>query len=83
MPWNITLLLSLISVQTFVCILMIIVLVLIHPITSAVHSTLDDISLIIPEMNDTLTDVKKLVPQMKHMIGIIQKICISVNCNQV
>lgn len=79
-PWNITLLLSILSVQGFVCILMIVVVALIHPIASTVHSTLDDVSVIIPEMNTTLTDVKELIPQMKHMIYIINKICISVNC---
>lgn len=83
MPWNITLLLSILSIQGFVCILMIVVVALIHPITSTVHSTLGDVSIIVPEMNNTLTDVKELIPQMKHMISMINEICISVNCNKV
>lgn len=80
MPWNITLILSVLSIQAFTCILMIVVVVLLHPVVSSVHSTLDDVTIIIPEMNATVTDVKQLIPQMKHMMYIIDKICKSVNC---
>ena len=81
-PWNITLLLSIISVQACTCILMIVVVALIHPVVTTVHSTLDDVTVLLPEMNATLTDVKDLIPNVKHMIYLINKICISVNCRQ-
>ena len=80
MPWNITLLLSVLSVQAFVCILMIVIVALIHPVVNTVHSTLDDVTILLPEMNATLTDVKDLIPNVEHMIYLINKICISVNC---
>lgn len=76
MPWNITLLLSLLCVQMFNCMFTIVIVVLMHPIASSVYSTLDDINTIIPEINNTLYDVK-------NVVNIIDSICDSVGCSRV
>jgi len=80
MPWNITILLTILSLQAVVCILMVVVVALIHPVMTTVHSTLGDVTVLVPEMNATLTDVKELIPQMKNMIHTVNRICTSVAC---
>lgn len=69
MPWNIALILSVLGVQLCMGILMIVTVVLIHPIASSVHATLDD--------------VNTLLPDIKQMVQTVHGICISVGCDQV
>ena len=83
MPWNITLLLSLLCMQMFNCMFTIVIVVLMHPIASSVYSTLDDINIIIPEMNSTLYDVKILLPAIKNAANTLDSICDSVGCSRV
>ena len=83
MPWNITLLLTLVTMHTFICIFCIAIVVLIHPIASSVYSTLDDINIIIPEINSTLYDVQLLLPSVRHAAKTLDSICNSVGCSRV
>lgn len=76
MPWNITLLLSILSIQCLSCMFTIVITALTHTVTSSLYSTLDDIHILLPEMNSTLYDVK-------HAAATIDSICISVGCTRV
>jgi len=76
MPWNITLLLSLLAVQAFNCIFTIAMVVIMHPLTTSVYSTLDDVNILVPEMNNTLHDIKLATVT-------IDSICNSVGCTRV
>ena len=83
MPWNITLLISILALQCFNCMFTIVIVALMHPITSSVYTTLDDINIILPEMNSTLFDVKQLLPAVKEATETIDSICNSVGCTGV
>ena len=83
MPWNITLLLTLLCLQMFHCMFTIVIVALVHPMASSVYSTLDDINILLPEMNSTLYDVNILLPTIKHAASTIDSICDSVGCSRV
>lgn len=76
MPWNITLLLSIIALQCFNFVFTIVIVALMHPLSSSVYNTLDDINVLLPEMNRTFYGVKMLQPT-------IDSICDSVGCSRV
>ena len=83
MPWNITLLLSILSIQCLNCMFTIVIVAFMHPITSSIYTTLDDINIILPEMNSTLFDVKQLLPAIKEATFTVDSICNSVGCSRV
>ena len=61
----------------------IVIVALMHPITSSMYSTLDDINILLPEMNSTLFDVKQILPAVKEATFTIDSICNSVGCSRV
>jgi len=87
MPWNIGLLICNLTLTTFLCLMVIIVLTEIAPIVpdlirviKLVDTTLGDVGVMLPEMNATIYDLGKVLPGIKRTIYYTEHICDATDC---
>ena len=87
MPWNIGLLICNLTLTTFLCLMVIIVLTEVGPIIpdlvrilKVVDNTLGDVGVMLPEMNNTIYDLGKVLPGIKRTIYYTEHICHATNC---
>jgi len=87
MPWNIGLLICNITLTTFLCLMVIIVLTEVAPIIpdlvriiKVVDDTLGDVVVMLPELNATLWDMHNVLPGIKQTIYYTKHICDATNC---
>ena len=87
MPWNIGLLICNLTLTTFLCLMVIIVLTEVAPIVpdlvrviKLVDTTLGDVNVIVPEMNATIWDLGKVLPGIKRTIYYTEHICDATDC---
>ncbi len=87
MPWNIGLLICNLTLTTFLCLMVIIVLTEVGPIIpdllrilKVVDDTLGDVNVMLPEMNGTIYDLGKVLPGIRRTIYYTEHICTATNC---
>jgi len=81
-PWNIGLLLCNLTLTTFLCLMVIVVLTEVAPIVpdivrvlKLVDNTLVDVKVIMPEMNASVWDLHHVLPGIKKTIYYTESIC--------
>ena len=86
-PWNIGLLICNLTLTTFLCLMVIIVMTEVAPIVpdivrviKVVDDTLADVSVMLPEMNGTLYDLHKILPGIRTTIYYTEHICDATDC---
>ena len=86
-PWNIGLLICNITLTTFLCLMVIIVMTEVAPIIpdlvrilKVVDDTLGDVNIMLPAMNGTLWDLNKVLPGIRMTIYYTEHICHATNC---
>ena len=82
MPWNTGLLICNLTLTTFLCLMVIIVLTEVAPIVpdivrvlKIVDSTLGDVGVMMPDMNATIWDLHHLLPGVEKTIYFTEAIC--------
>ena len=87
MPYNIGLLICNIALTSFLCIMVIVLVVNIAPIVpdlirilKVVDDTLADVNVMLPELNGTLWDMRHVLPGIKQTIYYTKHICDAVDC---
>ena len=87
MPYNIGLLICNITLTSFLCIMVIVLVVKIAPIVpdlirilKVVDDTLGDVNIMLPEMNGTLWDMRHVLPGIRQTIYYTKHICDATNC---
>ena len=87
MPWNIGLLICNLTLSTFLCLMVIIVLTQVGPIIpdlvkiiKVVDDTLSDVNVMLPELNGTLWDMNHVLPGIRQTIYYTKHICDATNC---
>ena len=87
MPYNIGLLICNIALTSFLCIMVIVLVVNIAPIVpdlirilKVVDDTLADVNVMLPELNGTLWDMRHVLPGIKQTIYYTKHICDAVGC---
>lgn len=86
-PWNIGLLICNLTLTTFLCLMVIVVLTEVAPIVpdivrvlKVVDTTLADVNKMLPEMNNTIYDLGKVLPGIRQTIYYTEHICDATNC---
>jgi len=86
-PWNIGLLICNLTLTTFLCLMVIIVLTEVAPIIpdlvrvlKVVDTTLGDVNVMLPELNASLWDLHHVLPGIRKTIYYTEKICDATNC---
>ena len=86
-PWNIGLLICNITLTTFLCLMVIVVMTEVAPIIpdlvrvlKVVDKTLGDVGVMLPEMNATLWDLHHVLPGIRKTIYYTEHICDATNC---
>lgn len=87
MPWNIGLLICNLTLTTFLCLMVIIVLTEVAPIVpdlvrviKLVDTTLEDVGVMLPEMNATIWDLHHVLPGIRKTIYYTEHICDATDC---
>ena len=87
MPWNIGLLICNLTLTTFLCLMVIIVLTEVAPIVpdlvriiKLVDTTLGDVNVMLPEMNNTIYHLGKVLPGIRRTIYYTEHICEATDC---
>ena len=87
MPWNIGLLICNLTLTTFLCLMVIIVLTEVAPIIpdlkrilKVVDDTLGDVNVMLPELNGTLWDMHHVLPGIRQTIYYTKHICDATDC---
>jgi hypothetical protein len=86
-PWNIGLLICNLTLTTFLCLMVIIVLTEVAPLVpdivrvlKVVDTTLGDVRVLLPELNATLWDMHHVLPGIRKTIYYTEHICRATNC---
>lgn len=86
-PYNIGLLICNVALTSFLCIMIIVLVVNIAPIVpdlirilKVVDDTLADVNVMLPEMNGTLWDMRHVLPGIRQTIYYTKHICDATNC---
>mgnify|MGYP004268876575 CR=1 FL=1 len=86
-PWNIGLLICNLTLTTFLCLMVIIVMTEVAPIVpdivrviKVVDDTLADVNVMLPEMNGTIYDLGKVLPGIRRTIYYVEHICDATDC---